>query len=837
MTISHDLIDKALLRHLISQGIILHHRQLRPGSRYFTGEEAGTNTPGDHGCPQTTAGGATLEHVTRHLAKLNRHPRAVTPQALGFITLRIAHPEHPQAAPLIHQLNHRSGDAHAHANFRANRHQIKQIGQHFGHKRVPPMATVITHQLTQEAGAHGKFQWFVIYNNLGHSKTPVETKRQSDIPIKKQLFLLLFSATALINTAWSIEASLLTPDPLLLQQRSDFNAARQAIKDNRSAELKRLKSRLETYPLYPYLEYWYLNRHLTSVAPEQIEHFTNQHGADTSLARRLHYRWLTAIAKAGQWQKLLSNYRPGTDVALQCHYRRALYQSGDQATAFKGIETLWLVGKSQPKACDPLFKAWQETPQFTPAMAWQRVELAIQRGEIYLTRYLERFLTPEQRAKAQLWREVYRSPEKMTQHAVLQQDTLWSRTVLLQGIKRLARRQPLKAARQWETLASNYAFNGEQIVSAEKQIALHLASQGEPEAMPWLISLADDSDAKVREWRVLMAIKMNDWEETLFWLDNLYPAEQNKGRWRYWRAQALQHLGQVEQATVIYSALARTRSYYGFLAADQLDQPYQFEDRPLSYSTDELNEVAALPGIKRAREFYALGDTLNARREWRTATQPLNQEQNQKAAKLAQAWGWNDRAIATLGDTDYRDDLTLRFPLAHQDEVVQHADLFNVDPSWAYAVIRQESAFVSDARSPRGALGLMQIMPSTGKLIARDLNTTLTHQHQLLDTRTNIRFGINYLRKVMARFDQNMVLATAAYNAGSSRVKKWLPDDTIQAADQWIELIPFRETRSYLKHVLAYTIIYDQRLNKPPIRLKQRMPKIKQLQTTADKAG
>ncbi len=658
----------------------------------------------------------------------------------------------------------------------------------------------------------------------------------SDTSIKN---LLLWLLTSLYATSYIAGASSdvipLTPEPILQQQRTDFNAARQAIRDNQPTALQQLKRRLEGYPLYPYLDYWHFNRQLTRITAAKIHRFIEQN-SDTPLAKRLRYRWLNAIANAGQWQKLLQYYQPSHNIALQCHFRRALYKSGDHERAFEEIEQLWLVGKSQPSACDPLFRVWQETPLFTTELAWQRVVLAMNSGELYLSRYLERFLTPEQRTKVQLWRKIHRSPEKMAHIDALKSDTPWNRDVLLHGIKRLARRHPLKAAQQWDGLLTHYAFSGQQIVDVEKYIALRLALRGEPEAKQWLISLADDSDPKVREWRVLTALNDSDWEETLFWINNLYPSEQNKSRWRYWRARALQQLEQESHAQEIYSALAATRSYYGFLAADQINRPYQFDDRPLAYSAKELSDVAQLPGIKRAREFYALGDMLNARREWRATTQQLTTEENQKAAKLAQQWGWHDRAIATLSTTKYRNDLALRFPLAHRDKIYRHADAFNIDPSWAYAVIRQESAFVSDARSPRGALGLMQIMPSTGKLVAKELKTTLRHQHQLLDINTNIRFGINYLRKVMTRFDQNMVLATAAYNAGSSRVKNWLKTNKMTTADQWIERIPYRETRSYLKHILAYTVIYDQRRNIPPTALKQRMPAIPAAQAENKKA-
>uniref|UniRef100_UPI003D0B6CB1 transglycosylase SLT domain-containing protein n=1 Tax=Pseudoalteromonas sp. TaxID=53249 RepID=UPI003D0B6CB1 len=232
------------------------------------------------------------------------------------------------------------------------------------------------------------------------------------------------------------------------------------------------------------------------------------------------------------------------------------------------------------------------------------------------------------------------------------------------------------------------------------------------------------------------------------------------------------------------------------------------------------------PSVIRAKEFYLLKDKLNARREWYYTTQTIPEEDLTKAAQLAHMWGWHDRAIYTLGQANYLDDMEIRFPLAHKAQVVSFSKKQNIDPSWSYAVIRQESAFASDAQSPKGAMGLMQIMPTTGRNIARTLQTKLKSSHQLLEVDTNIQFGISYLRKVLNRFDQNTVLATAAYNAGSQRVKSWLPEEESISPDIWIENIPFKETRNYLKQVLAYTAIYDMRLSAPIKPLKQRMPEI-----------
>lgn len=609
-----------------------------------------------------------------------------------------------------------------------------------------------------------------------------------------------------------------------LQQRADFIAARNALRQDQQQRFEQLAQRLLDYPLYPYLEYWDLNRRLGTVSSAEIDAFLERHH-DLYLADRLQRRWLERLARQGRWGLFLQYHERGNDAEMECYQRRALYKTGHKSAALDGVERLWLVGRSQPRACDPLFSVWREAGRLTPALAWQRLALAMDNGQTYLARYLERFLDPQQREWSTLWREIHRHPERMIDHPRLQQDSPLVRTLLAHGVRRMARSNPTQAAETWDKLVMEFAFSEADFNTTEAYVALALARKHAPEAMHWLGSISVDNE-DIREWRILTAINQNDWENVIAWYHRLPTEEQQSLRWRYWLARAYEQTGKPGRAQLIYAAVAGSRDYYGFLAADRIDAPYDFGDQPLHFSAAELADIGRLPGVIRMREFYLMDDTLNARREWYALIREMNQEDIQKVAKITHDWGWHDRAIHSLGQARYWDDLEIRFPLAHRDNISENASKQQVDPSWAYAVIRQESAFAPDARSPKGAMGLMQIMPSTGRLIARDLNIRLKSKAQLLDVDTNIRFGISYLRKVMNRFDDNTVLATAAYNAGSQRVKSWLPDDRPLAPDRWIENIPFSETRDYLKRVLAYSAIYDERMQRPVTPLKQRMPAI-----------
>jgi soluble lytic murein transglycosylase len=348
-------------------------------------------------------------------------------------------------------------------------------------------------------------------------------------------------------------------------------------------------------------------------------------------------------------------------------------------------------------------------------------------------------------------------------------------------------------------------------------LALRIASDYHPSALARLAALPDAVvDRDVAEWRVRVCLRQGDWNAALSWLDRLPAPERDSPRWRYWRGRALETLGRAEDAKPIYQTIAGQRDYYGFLAADRLGAPYTIASAPLAVPATELDALLTQsPGLQRARELYVLGQEPDADAEWRQAIREFDRPALLQAAALAQRWDWHAQAIATVSRAEYWDDLELRFPLAYRDGVVNEARAGALDPAWVYAVIRQESGFRPTARSPVGALGLMQIMPATGRQIARELRDAAADDPPLLQPDVNIRYGVHYLRRMLERLQDNPVLATAAYNAGPSKVARWLPVRAAAPADVWVETIPYRETRAYVQRVMEYAAIYQRRLGSP----------------------
>ena len=325
-------------------------------------------------------------------------------------------------------------------------------------------------------------------------------------------------------------------------------------------------------------------------------------------------------------------------------------------------------------------------------------------------------------------------------------------------------------------------------------------------------------DAEVREWKVRSALLEQNWQHVAHALTGLTIEEQQEPRWQYWQARSLVETGNALQGQSVYNRLSEDRSFYGFMAADAVNKPYSFTDRPV-LAGNMLETLAQKTDFKVIQELTTLNRDLEAKRQWWFTIKKLPKEQLMIAAKLAQQWQWNQVAIMTLVKADYWDDLALRFPLNYLSQVKINAYWQHLDPAIIFGLIRQESMLDKNARSAVGARGLMQIMPKTGQQISRTLNESRYTENSLFNPDVNIKYGAFYYKQLLNRFDGHFALATAAYNAGPNRVVKWLPNDQSVPADVWIETIPFKETRKYVTSVLSYAIIYQQRIQRNALKI------------------
>ncbi len=622
------------------------------------------------------------------------------------------------------------------------------------------------------------------------------------IVVKRIVFILTNLLMAPLSSASvSSEAAL----------RDEFLQAERQIGSLKFEQAQHVLKKFSAYPLQPYLEQRRLQQFLT--ADERIAEFLQQY-KDTPMDWPLRKSWLLDLARRQKGALYLANYSGSTDAELECLALRfkLAAKDADSNALWPEVSRMWVVGKSQPKACDPLFIAWRKAGQQTAERVWRRVSLAAEGGDASLIPYLKTQLPASQQYLADMYQQTRRNPAVIANNNFFSLKTAQERDIAAYGMKRLIWRHPDLALKVWSKFVNDPYFSAAQRLDVQRQFAIALASKGDNRASAWFNDLPPELiDNTLAHWQVSHALAQLDWPAVQRVIEAL-PAEiAQDSSWQYWLARAYEQQGRADKAKPLFDALALQRNFYGFMAAAKLGLPPSLAHTPVTVSEQELAGLQQHPAVKRAQEWLALGRLTEARREWNYLQKASDEQQKLVSAKLAHQLQWYERAIFSLADVGYWDDVELRFPLAFQAEISQSAAKAEIESGWAMAIARRESSFMADAASPVGARGLMQLMPATAQQIAKKP----VQLAQLYNPVVNIDYGTDYLNYLMKRNDGNLLMATAAYNAGYSRVKQWIPKDYAVPADVWVETIPYRETRDYVKAVMAYYQIYNIRLNTP----------------------
>jgi soluble lytic murein transglycosylase len=613
----------------------------------------------------------------------------------------------------------------------------------------------------------------------------------------------------------------------LANQRARFPLAWEAAQLGPAGAWRRLATGLEDYPLFPYLELASLQRRAKDVQPPEAQKFLAA-WPDSLPAKLWREAYLAELARRGDWRDFLHLYTPdGASTTLQCHAVHARIALGEKVDFHADVEPLWLAAQPLPDACDAV-SAWARD-KLTPALIWQRIDLAADAGQAGLIDALATMLDGGARTDAQRIAAAIRDPAGTLDKAAAWPDTARSRQAAIVAFARLARRDSDSAESLWTKLSAHFHFDADQRGSILRTIAIQRASSYAPDALQRLAALpaAADDDTS-REWRVRTAVAMQDWKAALAALDAMSDAQKSDARWRYLRARVLVKLDRSDEATPIFASVAREANFHGFLAADWLKQPYTICPQQIEADPAIDRQLRRQPDLARAFEFFAIDRLPQARREWDFALSRLDGAQRRQAIVLASDRGWHDRAVYALNRGDNQRYYDLRFPLARRADIVRDARSAGIDPAWAYAIIRAESAWTTDARSGADAFGLMQLLPGTAKHLARQLGVSFSGAAALFDPDLNIRLGTQYLGNMALRYDGSPWLASAAYNAGPDPVGRWIDARDNLDPDFFIETIPYKETREYVARVLAFAVIYDWRLNGKVLPLASRLPRIGQ---------
>ncbi len=600
--------------------------------------------------------------------------------------------------------------------------------------------------------------------------------------------------------------------------------ARKALRRGERKRFDRLTASLRDHPLHPWLRYVEFRARFGRHSESAIKGFLAT-VPDTPMADLVRLHWLDRLARQHRWARFLEVYAslsPRRRTArVECLRARALLETDDNLAGFEATARLWRVPKSQHKACDLTFKLWAQRGGRTSEHLWHRIEISLKRGNRGLAAYVARLLDQPDRGIAERWIRDYRRPARIVARASrARHEPAWRQPVAT-AIASIARRNPSAAARAWLEATEDGATPPppELDAFASWRIGLGYAQDHRvAEAVEWIERVPEaDRSPRLLGILALLSIAEGRWTDALDALDALPPDTRSELQWRYWRARALTALGRAEEAQ--WAELAAHRDYYGFLAADRIGAPYRIVQHPSGSSAERIDRIERMGGYRRAMEFHALGFRNGFNREWRHLVRRLGGEDLAAAAELATRHGWHFEAIRGAARAGALDRLDLRFPIAWEAEAAAAARDHGIDPAWVFSTIRMESAFRPRARSSAGALGLMQIMPATGRRIARPAGVRLRSDRTLLDPRKNIRLGAYYLRHLLDRMHGNPALASASYNAGPHRTERWLGAGGGLEPELWVEFVPYTETRQYVKRVMEYRIVYQHRLGVPPDRL------------------
>jgi soluble lytic murein transglycosylase len=611
-------------------------------------------------------------------------------------------------------------------------------------------------------------------------------------------------------------------------QRELFIDASIALSNNEMAHFSDLLTQLEGYPITPYLKYDHFVKRLHQAKVGEVKSFLDEY-KDYPFTFAFRGQWLSELATRQDWKNYLQFFDNRNYTRLKCIAFQARLKLGKLENIEQDIQKIWLRGYSQPNECNQPFKYFLSRHAEPNKVIWLRIERAFKARRPALAKYLGKALDKTGQLSLNLWYEAHQRPEKVLRHLGGSNNSDINRKIITHTIIRLARKNGLSARQFWLDMESNFNFSQQQRNSILKSIALSSAHQ----KLEIASELLDDLPAELKNEQVFLLLakihlKQQNWTELVRTISQMPKKLHTENEWQYWLARATEALGDQARSEPIFLTLSKKSTYYGFLAADKLNQPYTIVQ-------ESANELAALDEatllrenkhMLRARELFFLNRVTDANREWFKALRYLDSPEIKRAAVLASSWKWHDRAIRTVARTSHRRDYNLRFPMPYREKVMMHASDKQLDPSIIYGVMRRESLFDPKAKSRVGALGLMQLMPATARDVAKGLGLKEPRQADILKIGNNINFGTQYFRTVLNRFGNNTSLAAAAYNAGPSNVKRWLPSAKKIPADLWVATVPYKETRNYVQAVLAYATVFDTILDKD-VRISSRMMDIK----------
>lgn len=592
------------------------------------------------------------------------------------------------------------------------------------------------------------------------------------------------------------------------------SAMRDALEAARQQQWQQIDARaIEGHILSGYVDYHRLRSQLPNVPPSQVQQFIRQH-ADSPLSDWIRGQAIAQYGYAGQFADLLAvaDGEPA-GTARQCYYYTALLDRAPEEARAAGLG-LWRVGSSQPDACNTLFSRLRSDGTIDATAIWERKMLAWQAREQRLSSYLDGLLSGQ-------WQTAIETVDNVTSNSAaltsapscLGPECAATAAFYKAAMQRYTRENTPAAFAAWQQLAPRLTLPFADQQAIEEELAFYALVRNVPDTLSWVDSvLSSLNSERVFELRVRRALAERQWADVIHWIAEMPASQQERSRWQYWLARANEQLGNHDAAIARYQQAASDRSFYGFAAAEKLNQPYQLNLERHHFDETTREQTARLPAVQRTEALMRIGEDGLANSEWLHAVRNSSSYQARALADYAAQQQWHARLVQTTIAGEMWDALDWRFPAAYRDSFLHWGRLTGVDPYLLMAITRRESAYNPVALSPAGARGLMQLMPGTASQVSRQLGLNDPGPYGVLEPELNIRLGSTYLRDKLERYQGNRLAAAAAYNAGPGRVDQWL-GSSVESFDLFVESIPFRETRDYVQAVLSYRVIFESLAN------------------------
>ena len=607
----------------------------------------------------------------------------------------------------------------------------------------------------------------------------------------------------------------------------DIRAAFAAFEARDVKALAAIKDRVSSsHPLAAYPQYWWLvsqlglasNFGVTNAA--DIRAFLTTH-ADSVVADGLRREWLKALGKMDKWELFDAEFPllNAEDNEITCHQWRHRLDRNERS-ALTEAKAFWSTARLSPAACDDVFARLATEKMLPPAEAWSRVRTFLENNQLADARKSALLIPGIPASFERTTAIVGQNPAAYLQREKVQANAPASVELYLFAITRLARSDADRAARLLETNGKNLPADASAYAWA--QIGLYASMQHDAAAGAWFARAGkyplNDNQAA---WKARAALRAGDWPSVTAAIQAMSVSEQRDAAWRYWSARAVEAGGNSDAARALRTPLARENNFYGVLAAEELGLPQTPHWQGWKPTAAAIDGVSKRPAIARALAFYRIDMRNEGLREWVNGIRSMDDEQLLAAAEAARMASVPDRAINTAEKTLVLHDLAQRYPTPHQADLTRHARVQGLDEAWIYGLIRQESRFMTDAKSRVGAMGLMQLMPATATWAAKKVNLVRFSPANAIDVPINLNLGSFYLRHVLDDLG-HPVLATAGYNAGPGRARRWRSTLPLEGAI-YAESIPFNETRDYVKKVMVNTWYYAQQAGETKRKLKEMM--------------